>query len=550
VGEPKKPHMRHAAKQHKKPDIFVDYGALFRSLPGPYTVMLPDDPKFTFVDVSQAYADMTGVPVTSIVHRPLFEVFPDVSEAYKRTGVNQLREALRTVIRTKKPLALEAFRYDIADPQGDFTEKHWRPTYYPLLDAHGKVVFVLSVSEDVTDELHRVREMHELQEQLEDALAIGKVGSFLWDIESNHVKVNKTLAKLLGFDAAAAASGLAIKVFLASIHEEDRERVLSEIEAALAGGSNFESEYRTVAANGNLNWVLARGRLKPGRHGRVAKFAGVIVDITERHEFEAQIEDARVRDALNRKEAELLHKRNKELETLSRSKDEFVALASHQLRTPATAVKQYLGMVLQGYVGDITETQTEMLDRAFESNERQIQIINQILNAARVDTGRLVMVPAPLDLRSLVRGIVDEMRGTLETKGHTFKAHLEGKPLEVLADVSYLRMAVENIINNASVYTPPPGNITVSVSRQGKQAKIVVSDDGVGIKKADINKLFAKFSRIHNPLSVQAGGSGIGLYLAAEIVRLHNGSITVDSRIRKGTTFTISLPLRESKTAP
>ena len=93
----------------------------------------------------------------------------------------------------------------------------------------------------------------------------------------------------------------------------------------------------------------------------------------------------------------MLQRRNEELKAISRSKDEFVALASHQLRTPATAVKQYIGMVLQGYVGDITEEQSDVLTKAFESNERQIQIINQILSAARADTGRLVMIScAPL----------------------------------------------------------------------------------------------------------------------------------------------------------
>jgi signal transduction histidine kinase len=273
----------------------------------------------------------------------------------------------------------------------------------------------------------------------------------------------------------------------------------------------------------------------------------VIVDITERRDLQAQVELARRQDQLNRRESKILQKRNEELETISRTKDEFVALASHQLRTPATAVKQYLGMVLQGYVGDISEIQTEMLHKAFESNERQIQIINQILNAARVDTGRLAMTTMPIDMVALVRGIADDMRPSLEQRGHTFTVILPKKPLHVLADIGYLRMAIENVLHNASVYTPEGGGvITLRLSQQDERVSMSVTDTGVGIKKADISKLFTKFSRIHNPLSVQAGGSGIGLYLTAEIVRLHGGTVTVQSKIKQGTTFAILLPLEHN----
>lgn len=247
------------------------------------------------------------------------------------------------------------------------------------------------------------------------------------------------------------------------------------------------------------------------------------------------------------REAKELQKRNKELQALSRTKDEFVALASHQLRTPATAVKQYLGMVLQGFVGPIDPVQEELLAKAFDSNERQIQIINQILNAARADTGKLVVTPTLMDLASLLRGIGEEMRHDIEARKQSFTVLLPDKSVQVRADSGYLRMAIENLINNARAYTPDGGAIVLKLVIDKKHAHIVVEDTGVGIRKQDLTKLFAKFSRIHNELSVQAGGSGIGLYLAGEIVRLHGGTIGVTSKIGRGTVFTISLPLAQTK---
>ncbi len=524
----------------------LDYRALFHALPEHYIVFRADDPDFTFVEVSKGHSDMTGVSRGNILGRPFFEVFPDVSEKYKRTGVSDMAEAFRRVIRTKKPQVFSIIRYDSVDEQGEFVEKYWRPAHYPIFDEHGDVAFILQSSYDVTEELSATQRLREIQAQLEDTLNFGRVGSWLWDIERDIVITNHTLANLLGLNADEAALGVPLHTFTAAMHRDDRVRVLHEINESIKNGAGFEIEFRVVATDGKVHWVLARGRLELGKAGRTARVSGVIVDITERHNFEAQIEDARLRDELNRRESSLLQKRNKELETLSRTKDEFVALASHQLRTPATAVKQYLGMVLQGYAGEVAPTQLDMLDRAFQSNERQIQIINQILNAARVDTGRLVMTPAPLDIRAQLSGIVEEMRQSIEQRGHTLVARISTKPTKVYADTGYLRMAIENIIHNASIYTPSPGRIEVGLKRQGQKVAIYIRDNGVGIRKADIKKLFTKFTRIHNPLSVEAGGSGIGLYLTAEIVRLHGGSIAVESKLREGTTFTVTLPVLDA----
>lgn len=528
----------------RNPDLpTLDYRALFHVLPDRYIIFRADDPDFTFVEVSKGHSDMTGVSRENIIGRPFFDVFPDVSEKYKRTGVSEMAEAFRRVIRTKSPQVFSVIRYDIADDNGDFVEKYWRPAHYPLFDKAGKVAFIVQSSYDVTEELSVAQMLRDTQAQLEDALSFGKVGSWLWDVERDVVVVGRTLADMFGVDPDEAAIGLPTHDYFAFIHPDDRKRVLTETNKAIRSGTGFESEYRIISQAGRMHWVLARGHLEIGKGGQTARFSGVVVDMTERHNFERQIEEARIRDELIRRESSLLQKRNKELETLSRTKDEFVALASHQLRTPATAVKQYLGMVLQGYAGTISEVQTDMLDRAFQSNERQIQIINQILNAARVDTGRLVMTPAPLDLYAQLQGIVEEMRQAIEQKGHVLHARLGTKPAKVYADAGYLRMALENIIHNASIYTPSPGSIEVTMRRLAKHVEISISDNGVGIKQSDVKKLFTKFTRIHNPLSVEAGGSGIGLYLTAEIVRLHGGTITVDSKIRKGTTFVVRLPL-------
>ncbi|HSX42707.1 MAG TPA: ATP-binding protein [Candidatus Saccharimonadales bacterium] len=521
-----------------------DFWSVFRDLPEPYMLFRANDPEFTIIEVNKARVELMGIPRESCVGKPLFSVFPDLSDTYKKTGVNRLQEYLRRLVSDGTAEPLDILRYDLVRPDGVKVVRYWRPSYTLIRDRDGRVEYVLAASHDITEETLAEREMANMEDRLAAALAIGKVGSWVWDVSADIVIGDRNLAKLFGLDKEQVIGGLPLESFMRAIHPDDLPRVRRAIQNTVRQHVQFDEEYRTLAAGGEIRWVLARGKIE--LQGKKMLFPGVIVDVTERRDLQAQIELARRQDQLNRRESKILQKRNEELETISRTKDEFVALASHQLRTPATAVKQYLGMVLQGYVGEISDIQTEMLQKAFESNERQIQIINQILNAARVDTGRLAMTIMPIDLKALVRGVADDMRSSLEQRRHVFRVRLPRAQLTVSADLGYLRMAIENVLHNAGVYTPEGGHITLHLKRAGREAMISVTDTGVGIKKADLGKLFTKFSRIHNPLSVQAGGSGIGLYLAAEIIRLHSGEVTVESKIGHGTTFAIFLPLSEN----
>jgi len=520
--------------------LAFDYWKLFQDLPDSYLLFEAAEPH-RIVEVNRAGERLVAVSRKETVGRPLFEVFPDMSQKFKETGMSELKRRIGEVIESHRPKQFEVTRYDIKDADGVLQVRYWRTNYVPLLDEEKVVQYVLMATRDVTEEVRAARRAAGMEDRLEAALAVGKVGSWLWDITENTITSDKNLAKLFRLTKKRLAQGLKIEDFEQAVHPEDRERVHLATQRSIVERVPFEEEYRINLGDGTQRWVLARAKLE--EHDGKLLFPGVIVDITERRDLQAQVELAHRQDQLNRRAAKALQRRNKELEAIGRSKDEFVALASHQLRTPATAVKQYLGMVLQGYAGEITDLQLDMLDKAFESNERQIQIINQILNAARADTGRLVMNPASVDLRTLVKNVWSDMRPSFEQRGHRTAINLPRLPVLAAADQGYLRMAIENVLNNACVYTPDGGSISLKLQRTGNHCRLTVTDSGVGIKKTDFSKLFAKFSRIHNPLSVQAGGSGIGLYLTSEIVRLHGGKVTVESRLRKGTTFAISLPL-------
>lgn len=223
------------------------------------------------------------------------------------------------------------------------------------------------------------------------------------------------------------------------------------------------------------------------------------------------------------------------------AKDELLSLASHQLRTPATGVKQYLGMVLQGFAGDVPDKQRTYLERAYASNNRQLHVINDILHMAKLETGRIVLTERKFDIAKMLREVVDEQRDQATQGGITLRMQIPPQGW-IVGDSHMLWMVAENLVSNAIKYTQPDGVVVVRLVRRANRWVITVKDTGVGISKSDFSKLFKQFSRISNDRSDFVTGTGVGLYLAHHLTVLHGGSIGVTSSKGKGTTFTVRLP--------
>lgn len=237
----------------------------------------------------------------------------------------------------------------------------------------------------------------------------------------------------------------------------------------------------------------------------------------------------------------------KEERRVQRAKDSLLSLASHQLRTPATGVKQYVGMVLEGFAGKLTAEQEGLLKSAYESNERQLRIINEFLYLAKSEADRIVVSPQTIDLVALTREIIADMQGEINDSGHTFTLKSKRNKVACAADMHSTRMIIENLISNAIKYTPYGGKVTVTVGSDKRGCYIKVEDNGVGIANKDLPKLFQQFSRIPNKLTRQTSGSGIGLYLAKRLAELNKGYIEVESELGVGSVFTLFLTAKTVK---
>lgn len=258
--------------------------------------------------------------------------------------------------------------------------------------------------------------------------------------------------------------------------------------------------------------------------------------------LENQIEELKKRERSLTRLTTSLEQRNLRLEQLNAIKDEFIGIASHQLRTPATGVKQYINLLLDGFADELKESQKLFLERANESNDRQLHIIDDLLRVARVDSESFKVRKVKLDPVLLVEEVADALKAKIDRRNQILEIKHPSSPLQITADPENLRMVIENLLDNASNYTSPGKHIIISFKSGAQWIGIAIKDEGVGISRRDYPKLFQKFSRIPNQFSILVDGTGLGLYWAEKIISMHNGSIDVKSTPGKGSTFTINLP--------
>ncbi len=252
-----------------------------------------------------------------------------------------------------------------------------------------------------------------------------------------------------------------------------------------------------------------------------------------------------IKEVATRERVEALAKElaeaNTKLETLNRQKSEFVSIASHQLRTPLTAIKGYSSMLLEGSFGTLEEKAKEAVSRVFESSERLVAIVEDFLNLSRIELGRMQYEFSSVDLKKMVREVCEELQKNAHDKNLTLTMGIpEGEPWMIWADAGKVRQVISNIIDNAIKYTPK-GSVAVKLEKKGSQYCFSSTDTGIGLLKADIARLFEKYVRTAEAKRTVAGGSGLGLFVANQIMKAHQSEIVVTSPgPKKGSTFSVS----------
>ncbi len=229
---------------------------------------------------------------------------------------------------------------------------------------------------------------------------------------------------------------------------------------------------------------------------------------------------------------------------VERMKTEFVSITAHQLRTPLSAIKWTLKMLLDEDLGKITEEQREFIEKTYQSNERMISLINDLLNVTRIEEGRYVYNPVLSNITKLVESLIDQYKDEISIKNINLEFKKPKKQLpKVLIDVEKINLAVQNLLDNAIQYNKLGGSIKISLKSNKKEIEFSIEDSGVGIPKKQEKRIFTKFFRAANVMRMDTRGSGLGLFIVKNIIEAHKGRIWFKSKERKGTIFYFTLPV-------
>jgi sensor protein resE len=235
---------------------------------------------------------------------------------------------------------------------------------------------------------------------------------------------------------------------------------------------------------------------------------------------------------------------NRQLQRLDEAKNEFISMASHQLRTPLTSIKGYLDMMLEGDLGKISPTQRAVLREAFSSSERMVRLINDFLNVSRLQTGKFTIDKQSVDIAQILRDEVSLLKVVADQRSVEMVLKIDKKIPSLAVDSEKIRQVMLNMIDNAIYYSNPHKKVVITLKSSGKMIEFSVKDSGIGVPKSEQTNLFGKFFRGTNAKKRRPDGTGVGLFLAKKVILSHDGEMIFESEEGKGSTFGFRLPVR------
>lgn len=227
---------------------------------------------------------------------------------------------------------------------------------------------------------------------------------------------------------------------------------------------------------------------------------------------------------------------------VDRLKTEFISLASHQLRTPLSTIKTYAHMLADGYMGKTTASQTAGVRTILAATNNMNELIDALLNVARIESGNLQVTDKAIDLAQLLREVVEQFVVSAKTKTVRLTFELPKQPIVLKTDGLIVREVLTNLIGNAVKYTPPYGSILIRIQDRAHDVLFTVQDTGIGIPELSQSMIFSKFFRAQNVLRQETTGTGLGLYLVKGLLTSLHGSVWFKSKEDKGSSFYVSLP--------
>jgi len=477
-----------------------------------------DPPGPEIVYVSPAFTRMTGYAPEDIIGKT-----PHILQG-PETDSSLLRRLC------KDCATGEVFHGETINYRKDRSEIHLEWTARPVRNETGEVTHFAAAQRDVTERCRVEEELRRREEELRSLFDLSAIGMAKVSSEGRYLRVNRKYCQMLGYSEQEMLDLTLYDV----THPDDREASVAIVHSSFNGEpEEYTIEKRYVRKDGEIIWALINWTIIRDMEGHPLHSVANIQDITARKHAEAEREELLLSERAARETAE----------AATRSKDEFLAVVSHELRSPLNAILGYAALLRYGRM-DAEEVKhaVEVIER---SGKAQAHLIDDLLDTARIISGKLRLIVGPVNPASVIEESVETIRPAAEAKGVSLGADLPSEIGQITGDPARLQQIVWNLLSNAIKFTPQGGRVEARLERVDPHIRITVSDTGKGISPDFLPYIFDRFHQSDTSSVRRHGGLGLGLALAKYLVELHGGTIEAESAGEgQGATFKVTLPVR------
>lgn len=486
--------------------------------------VIATDIKGNITLINAAAEELTGWKKEEAIGRLLEEVFCIVDEKNRTHCANPVREVL------EKGHVVELVNHTILIAK-DGTEKILADSAAPITDSKSVISGVVLVFRDVTEQKLVQDKIARAAKDWQDTFDSISDMVFILDKESRVVKVNKAMLKALNVRAEDMLGKKCYEI----VHKKGSPWPNCPHQKTIIDKKAHTEEVEDPGLG--LPLLVTTSPILD-ETGELVGSIHISKDISDIKRREQEINKAK----------EELERKNAQLRKLDILKNEFVSTVSHELRTPLTIMKEGVSIVLDRITGDLSEKQEKTLSMVYSNINRLAKLINDLLDISKIEAGRMELKKGLTDISGLIKDTCAKFKPELDKKRQELVVEAPQEALSIYVDHDKMIQVITNLVSNAMKYTPEKGKIAVAVTNLKEEVEISVSDNGIGIVKEDMPRVFEKFQQFSREPGAGIKGTGLGLAITKQLVEMHQGRISVESEPRKGTTFTVIIPKMDSET--
>ena len=394
----------------------------------------------------------------------------------------------------------------------------------PIRDSRGRLIGASKIARDITQQRQDATALRDSEAQLRFTLASAHIGNWDLDLDSGVEKHSLIHDRCFGFTEPQDEWNF--DKFIESVHPEDRAEARHTMHLAVAELHDWRLQCRVIWPDTSVHWISVHGSVLI-ENGEPTRMLGIVSDITEQR----QAEDARHK-------AQRLEAENRQIQEANRLKSQFLANMSHELRTPLNAIIGFSDLLHSGFVKPESPKHHEFLGLIGTSGRHLLQLINDVLDLSKVESGKFDFFPEAVDLTTVLTEVQDILHTSIQSKHISISTEIDPAVANLRLDPSRLKQVLYNYLSNAIKFTAAGGQVTIRAFTQGPaDFRLEVEDTGIGIAAADLPRLFTEFQQLDAGYSKQHQGTGLGLALTRRLVQAQGGSVGVRSTPGVGSVF-------------